>query len=54
MIDPIPTRSPTEAAACNPGAKKRWVGPTLTRIDSKGAENSANPVGTDAIISMGS
>jgi len=47
-----PPRSPAPARAPNGG--KPWVTPTLARINTSDAENSANPSGTDGILSMGS
>lgn len=37
-----------------PQATKRWERPILSRIDTSDAENSANPIGTDAVITQGS
>jgi len=54
MSNPVPANSPTAAAAREPRAKKLWTRPAFARIDSNEAENSANPLGTDAPLSSGS
>jgi len=54
MTDPFPANAHIAAAASEPRAKKPWTSPTLARIASSEAENSANPLGADAVISLGS
>ena len=54
MTDPVQQAPHTAAAARDPNAKERWQRPTLARIDTSDAENTANPLGPDAVLTQGS
>lgn len=54
MIVSGKTNAVASAAARSGGGKKAWVRPAIRVISAGDAENSANPVGSDGVLSMGS